>query len=282
MNLKNIFLCAAFLFFGGLILQAQDNLESLVEMVQVNKAYALYKAKPSDKDVVKEKKTHYIKLIPAKYQTIFDTIVISPALDGNLDTSNYFIQTEVITSKESIVTWKTATVSPLCRKDAAVPHLTLSLTQTVPDYRIIHTKFYPFRNILDTTSTDYIIPAEKMVIERLVCTQKSRIYYITDAQKEQLSKGEKLLKIPAGKWKKWQRISCPIGEYAMPSVSSIQKELKRQAYDVKVTGEMDTQTKKAIVAFQQDNLLEIGDPLSPETLKRMDIKGKKLISIDLD
>ena len=31
-----------------------------------------------------------------------------------------------------------------------------------------------------------------------------------------------------------------------------------------------------------DNLLETGDPLSPETLKRMDIKGKKLISIDLD
>lgn len=114
MNLKNIFLCAAFLFFGGLILQAQDNLESLVEMVQVNKAYALYKAKPSDKDVVKEKKTHYIKLIPAKYQTIFDTIVISPALDGNLDTSNYFIQTEVITSKPPTAAVRLSSTESIC------------------------------------------------------------------------------------------------------------------------------------------------------------------------
>lgn len=282
MNLRNNFLCCLIGIFCGTIVHAQDNLESLVEMVQVNKAYALYKAKSGDKDIIKEKQTHYLKLIPAKYQTIHDTIVISPALDGNLDTSNYFIQTEVITSKESIVNWKTATVSPLCREDASVPHLTLSLTQTVPDYQIIHTKFYPFRNILDTTSTDYIIPAERMVVDRLVCTQKSRIYYITDAQKEKLEQGEKLIKIPAGKWKKWQLISCPLGEYEMPSVSSIQKELKRQAYDVKITGQMDGQTKKAILAFQEDNLLETGDALSPETLQRMNIKGKKLISIDLN
>jgi hypothetical protein len=265
---------------GGGLLQAQDNLESLVEMVEANKAYALYKAKAGDKDILREKETHYIKIVAPVFKMIHDTIVISPALNGNLDTSNYFIQTEVLTIKEPVASWKVAKVSPLCRKSEGVPHLTLSLITSSPDYRIVHSKFYPFRNILDTTSTDYIIPSEEMIVHRKVCIQQARIYYVTKDQVKNLKDGEKTIEIPAGKWKKWSELTCPFGDYETPSIIDIQKGLKSQAYEVVVTGKMDEQTKKAIISFQHDNLLETDNPLSQETMQRLGIKRARLISFE--
>jgi uncharacterized protein involved in tolerance to divalent cations len=267
---------------GGGLSQAQDNLESLIEMVEANKAYALYKAKPGDKDVLREKEPHYIKIVSPVFKMVHDTIIISPALNGNLDTSNYFIQTEVITIKEPVISWKVAKVSPLCRKDEGIPHLTLSLVKSTPDYRIVHSKFYPFRNILDTTSTDYIIPSEKMIVHRKVCVQKTCIYYVTKGHIENLKEGEEVIKIPAGKWRKWSELTCPFGQYEIPSITDIQKELKSQAYEIVVTGKLDEQTKKAITAFQHDNLLETNNPLSQETMQRLGIKRERLISVDKD
>lgn len=284
MNFKsilNLYLLCLFGFLGGSVAQAQDNLETLLSIVETGKTYALYKAKSGDTEIVKEAKTHYLKLVPPQYKTIQDTIELSPALNGNLDTSNYFIQTEVLVLKEPGAAWKTAKVSPLCRKDDGVPHLALCLLKTTPDYKIIHRKFFPFKNIFDVSSTDYVIPAETIVVERKVLTQKARIYYVDASQKDKITKGEKIIAIPAGKWKKWLEITCPFGEFNNPSVTEIQKALKKQSYDVAVTGKFDEQTKRALHEFQRDNMLEEGG-ITRQTVQRLGIRIEKLINIELN
>lgn len=280
MNLKFVLTLSLFAFLGSLI-QAQNNLETLLGMVETGKTYALYKAKSSDKEIVNEKQTRYLKLVPAQYETILDTIELAPALNGNLDTSNYFIQTEVLVLKEPGAEWKTAQVSPLCRKEDGVPHLALCLLKTTPEYKIIHRKFFPFKNIFDTTTTDYIIPAETIVVERKVLTQKARVYYVTSSQKDNIEPGEKMVMIAAGKWRKWAEITCPFGIFNDPSIPEIQKALKKQEYDVEITGKFDEQTKRILMMFQRDNMIEEGG-ITPETLQRLGVKRERLITIEFN
>ncbi|CAA6804320.1 MAG: Peptidoglycan-binding domain 1 protein [uncultured Aureispira sp.] len=279
MNLKLILPLSLFCLFWGKI-QAQDNLESLLNIVEIGKTFALYKANSKDVNIVKETETHYLKLVPAKYKMVFDTIELAPALNGNLDTSNYFIQTEVLVLKEPGAEWKIAKVSPLCRKEDGVPHLALCLLKTTPDYRIVHRKFFPFKNITDTTATDFIIPAEIIIVERKLLTQKARIYYVNSDQKGNLGPGEKVIKIPVGSWRKWAEITCPYGTFENPSMTEIQKALKEQAYNVKITGKFDEQTKSQLIMFQKDNMLSDQGNLTSETLNRLGVKRKKLIQID--
>lgn len=278
MDLRFVTTLTLFCLIQGMI-QAQDNIESLLGMVETGKTYALYKAKPGDKNTIREKQTHYLKLVPPQYKTIYDTIELAPALNGNLDTSNYFIQTEVLVLKEPSAEWKTARVSPLCREKEGVPHVALCLLKTTPDYRIIHRKFFPFKNIFDTSTTDYVIPAETVVVERKVQIQKARIYYVTSDKKAELGPGEKIIEIPAGKWRKWEEITCPFGEFNDPSITDIQEALKKQKYDIKITGKFDELTKRTLMLFQQDNMLEEGG-ITPETLQRLGVKREKLIKID--
>lgn len=258
---------------------AQSNLESLLDMVETGKTYALYTAKSGDENTMQENKTHYIRLVPPQYTTVYDTIELAPALNGNLDTSNYFIQTEILVLKEPGAAWKTATISPMCRKEDGVPHLALCLLKTTPDYKIIQRKFFPFKNIYDVSSTDYVIPAEVIVVERKVLSQKTGIYVITDPSKIEPIPGERLIKIPAGTWRKWSEITCPFGEFNDPSIVEIQTALKKQQYDVQITNKFDEQTKQAIMDFQRDNMLEVGG-LTDKTLERLGVARERLISID--
>ena len=262
-------------------LYAQENLELIVDIVEEGKNYALYPGKSSDKDLYKLKKSHYLKIVPAKFTTIYDTLEITPPLNGNLDTSNYFVQTEVLILKESAANYKIASVSPLCNRKKGVPFLTLGLVRTTPNYKIIHRKFFPFKNILDTTTTDFIIPAETIVIKRKILAQKSRIYFLNDKNKTNLNVGEKLIEIPAGNWLKWSELICNSEESRKTSILSLQEALFKQAYNVIINGNFDKQTKDALHAFQKDNLLDVGNDINnPIMLQRLGIKRKKLINFD--
>ncbi|MDC0231448.1 hypothetical protein OAK19_05730 [Aureispira] len=144
MNFQSAITLCIYLFISTGLLYAQGNLELIVDIAKEGKNYALYPAKSSDNDMYSLKETHYLKIVPAKFKTVYDTLEITPPLNGNLDTSNYFIQTEVLILKESTANFKTATVSPLCNDKEEVPYLTLGLVKTTPDYRIVHRKFFSF------------------------------------------------------------------------------------------------------------------------------------------
>lgn len=278
MNIPSIITMGLLISMSSL-LQAQNNLEKLLKIVETGKTYALYKAKEGDENAVISKQTHYLHLVPPVYKTILDTIELAPALNGNLDTSNYFIQTEILVLQEPGAAWKTATVSSMCRPDEGAPHITLCLLKTTPEYKIIHRKFYPFKTIYDTTSTDFVIPAQTIVVKRKILEQETRVYYTTEPQPINAAAGEKQIKIPAGSWKQWDEITCPFGKFNDPSIAEIQEALRKQDYPVKVTEKYDEQTKRYLLMFQKDYMLEEGGINEP-TLQRLGISRKPLISID--
>ncbi|MCP4442472.1 MAG: peptidoglycan-binding protein [Aureispira sp.] len=256
-----------------------SNIDHLLNIVETGKTYTLSKAKKSGENTLKETESYYIKLVPPVYETVLDTIVLSPALNGNLDTSNYFIQTEVLVLREPGASWKTAKISAVCmNEEGAVPYAGICLLKTVPKYSIVHRKFFPFKNILDTTTTDYVIPAKITVVERRILKEKAQLVRINGKDKPSVKSGEKLIKISAGTWYKWAEVVCPFGQFNDPKISDVQAALKKEGYAVKITGDYDEQTKRGIHDFQKDHVLEVGE-LSEETIQRLGVKRERLITI---
>lgn len=273
-----ILICCSVL--GNIQAQIKDNLTFLVDNVTEGKTYYLATANSKSKQIVNEENGYYIKIIPAKYRVVYDTIELSPALNGNLDTSNYFIETEVLILKEPSAEWKTATVSKLCLESGEAPHAALCLLKMVPKYQIVNKKFFPFKNILDVEDTDFIIPAKTVVVEREELEEKAKLERIAiGGNPPTLNPGEKLIKVPAGKWQAWEEIVCPYGEFNDPKMEDIQSALKKQGYEVQITGKYDEQTRKRLHEFQADHMLEIGE-MSDETIQRLGVKRERLITVD--
>lgn len=257
-----------------------SNIDHLLNIVESGKTYILSKATKAGEHTVKEKEGYYIKLVPPSYQIVYDTIELSPALNGNLDTSNYFIQTEVLVLREPGASWKTAKVSNSCmQEEGATAYAGICLLKTVPKYQIVHRKFFPFKNILDTTTTDYVIPAKIIVVERKELKSKAKLVRLSLDSPPTLKQGEKLIKVTSGIWNKWVEVVCPFGQFNDPKISEVQSALKKEGYAVKITGNYDEQTKRGIHEFQKDNILEVGE-LSEETIQRLGVKRERLITIE--
>jgi len=259
--------------------QHGDNLTLLLDSVEVGKTYGLYKTGKSNEKAFYEKDGYYLKLIPPKYKTIQDTIEVVPALNGNLDTSNYFVQTEVLELKEPGAEWKTATVSPRCNPDEPIPNIALCLLKTVPTFTTVNKKFYPFKNILDTSRTDFIIPAKYKIIEREILVEPAQLRRYSLDEKPKVGMDEKLLRIDAGYWEPWHEVVCEYGLFNDPDVLSIQKALRAQQYDVDLSNEYDEKTRRAIQDFQLDNRLDVGE-LDDATIERLGVKREPLIKVD--
>ena len=144
---------------------------------------------------------------------------------------------------------------------------------------MVHRKFYPFKNILDVSTTDNVVPAEIRIIERFELTEAARLEHIPFSEKEpRLNEGEKLIKINPGTWNHWSEAVCPFGIFNDPDIKQIQAALQKQGYKINLSNSYDEQTKQAVHAFQLDHMLPQGE-LDDETLKRMGIEKQKLIQI---
>lgn len=267
-----------FLTISAAYTQVTDNFQYLLDSIQLGKTFSLSKAKRGDKNVVKEKETYYIKIVPPKYKIVQEEIEISPALNGNMDTSNYFIQTEIIELKEPGAHWKRAKISKLCTGGDS--EIALCLLKTVPKYQIVHRKFYPFKNILDISNTDYVVPAQTITVEKQVLAEPSRLErYTADNRPEvNVGDGEYLVQITAGNWRVWEHVVCPFGVFNTPDVRDIQKALMDREYDVKITNKYDEQTRRALHQFQEDQRIPVGE-LSDLTIQRLNVQREKLITI---
>lgn len=266
------------LLFFGKESQAQagaENLIYLLENSEVGKAYALFSTSRS-KAAVEEPAAYYLKLVPPKFTRVQDTIVLRPALNGDLDTSNYFIQTEVLVLRDKSTEWKRAKVADVCVKQQ--PQETLVWLKSLPHYRIVNRRFYPFKEVTDTTDSENVIPADLMIVGRSQLVEEGKIELYPSAAAANKQPGEQLIRIPAGAWKNWEEVICPYGVYNRPNISKVQRYLKSQGYDVSIDNNYGPKTKKAIHAFQRKNGLTVGD-LNDATYEKMGLSGKKLIEI---
>ena len=186
-----------------------ENIKYLTDNAVEGKAYFIAKANADSKKTFTDLEGFYIKMVPAVYKTVIDTIVLQPALNGDLDTANYFIETEVIVVSEPSAEWRTAQVSELCIQDGISPFLTFSLQKKSPEYQIVNRKFFPFKNILDVSEAENIVPEVLYFLKREELVQKARLETYPLSLKPELNPGEKLLEIPAGEWQHWEQIQCP-------------------------------------------------------------------------
>jgi hypothetical protein len=284
-NFLHIQIISALLFgllpavFGLSALQAQGtNFSDLFKHVEEGKTYAVSKSKNTPDKKYEEREGYQIRLVPSVYRTVYDTIVISPALNGNLDTSNYFIQTEILVLREPGTEWKKVTVSRLCMKDVqSPPHAAICLLKTTPKYEMVNRKFFPFKNILDTTRTDNVVPAEILVFPREELVSPARLEKLSINEKTLPT--DRIIKITPGSWGAWEEVVCPYGVFNDPDIRQVQTELQKRGYDVKITNNYDEQTKRALHEFQNDNVLKLGE-FDDETLKRLGIERQKLIQIE--
>ena len=256
-----------------------ENIKYLTDNAVEGKAYFIAKANADSKKTFTDQEGFYIKMVPAVYKTVIDTIVLQPALNGDLDTANYFIETEVLVVSEPSAEWRTAQVSELCIQDGISPFLTFSLQKKSPEYQIVNRKFFPFKNILDVSEADNVIPEVLYFLKRNELVQKARLETYPLSQKPELNPGEKLLEIPAGEWQHWEQIQCPYGDYKEPKPEEIQQELLKRGYKLSISGKMDTETKQALHEFQADNDLEIGK-FNDETAAKLGLKRERLIRIE--
>lgn len=259
--------------------QSYLSYKDLFDNAQEGKTYAIIKnPKGTSKKSYDEKESYQIKLIPPVYKTVYDTIVISPALNGNLDTSNYFIQTEVLVLREPSAEWKTAKVSKMCMEEnVASPYAAICLLKTTPKYEMINRKFFPFKNILDTSNTDNIIPAEIKIYAREELVTPARLEKVDI--NAPLGPNEKSIKITAGTWSSWIEVTCPYGMFNDPDIRSVQNTLLKEGYALEISNSYDEQTRRALHQFQLDNMLEVGE-LDDATLKRLGLERQKLIHIE--
>lgn len=272
-----VVLCLLSLF--GWELHAQpgaENLNHLLENSEIGKTYALFPASKSEAAVV-ESSSYYLKLIPPKFRHVKDTIVLCPALNEDLDTSNYFIQTEVLVLRDKSTEWKRAKIADVCVEER--PEESLVLLKSLPHYRIVNRKFYPFKEVLDTSEAEKVIPADVMIVGRSELVEDGRIELFSSASAAKLKPGEKLIKVPAGSWTHWREVVCPYGVFNRPNLSKVQRFLKDQGYDVTIDNSYGPKTKQAIHEYQRKNGLSVGD-LNDATYEHMGLSGEKLISIE--
>jgi hypothetical protein len=277
--IKSLLFCVLPAALGLSAAQGQGtNFSELLKYREEGKTYAVSKAKNSLDKKYEEREGYQIRLVPPVYRTVYDTIVISPALNGNLDTTNYFIQTEILVLREPGADWKKVTVSRLCMQDVQTePHAAICLLKTTPKYEMVNRKFYPFKNILDTSRTDNVVPAEIKIFVREELVEPARLEKL--ALNEKTEPTDKIIKIPVGTWTAWEEVICPYGVFNDPDIRSVQTELQKRGYDVTITNNYDEQTKRALHEFQNDNVLKPGE-FDDETLKRLGVERQKLIQIE--
>lgn len=128
-----------------------------------------------------------LQIIPAQYSTVFDTIITSPALNAAYDTSNYFIQTEIVILKEPTKDWSRLSDNKVC------------IQRNAANYTLVEVKFYPYKNILDISTASEIIPAESIVIERQIVTQAAQLKRVSREELANLNANE-ILTLPAYTW----------------------------------------------------------------------------------
>jgi hypothetical protein len=256
-----------------------EHMKFFADNVNEGKVYALLSTSSEAENTFKSKKAFYIKIVPPVFKTVIDTLVLQPALNADLDTANYFVETEVIQISDAAAEWKTAKISGHCFGDKTLPLISLSLQRKSPDYQIVNRRFYPFKDILDISEAEHVIPAQIVLIEKKVLVQKARLETYTFEEKPVVNSGEKLLEMPAGEFLYWKEIQCKQGDFLDPKINEIQLSLKNKGYKVELTNVLDKQTLRAVYEYQADNNMDT-EGLTDATVKMLGVERERLIIIE--
>ena len=276
--LKSLTLLLCFIAATQTSSAQEDNFERLLRLKQESKTFYLKKLKTKSSSNIEEKRGYYLRLVPPVYRYETDTLVLCPALNGNMDTSFYKIVEEVLVIREANLAWRRAKVSKECNPEVE-EELAICYLKTPPKYKTVEYKKFSFNSILDTSNTDFIIPAQILLVQREVLEQEAKLerLYLDELPKN-WTPDRFCIKIEAGQWSPWEEVVCTYGVFNQPSILEIQEALIKQGYSLELSNQYDQATKNALHRFQKDQQIPIGD-LDELSIERLKIKRRLLIEI---
>jgi hypothetical protein len=206
------------------------------------------------------------KTIPARYRTEFDTIITRAASVKKVDVpAQYETLTEDVMVSPATTRWQKGKADASCLSANPADCQVMCLVEVPAVYKKVS------RRVVKTPAyvNEIEIPADFKIISRQVIeepakTEKSEVPAVyKTVMRKVLSK--------KGGYQEWREVLCA-DKLDTQRILAIQKALKAEGYDPGPFDNMfGTQTKQALIKFQQDKGLPVGN-LNLETLKSLGVQ----------
>ncbi|MFN8288128.1 MAG: peptidoglycan-binding domain-containing protein [Chitinophagales bacterium] len=223
-----------------------------------------------EEQVVDKPATTKVEKVPAKYETVLDTIIITPATKKTVTTP---AQYETV-SEQQLVTpssqkWVKQKPDVNCVSENPKDCEVWMLKEIPAVYKTVAKKVEKAPAV--TTEVD--VPAVTKVVPRKKMVEPARENKIEVPATYKTIMSKVLVK--KGGYQGWKEVPCSqsgSAEVKDDKVARLQKALQREGYDPgPADNQMGGKTKDALVKFQQDKGLPVGN-LNSETLKALGIE----------
>lgn len=206
-----------------------------------------------------------IEKIPAKYETVYDTIVLKEATTKTVNIpAVYENVTEDVLVTPATQKWVKGVADKNCLsanpKDCEVwclkevPAVYQKVTRKVE-------KTPATTKQVEVAAVTKVVPRQKMIYSSYENKIETPPTYKTVMKKVLVAKGG---------YQEWKEVMCE-QNLTDTKIAAIQEALRREGYDAgPVDNQMGAKTKQALIKFQQDKGLPVGN-LNMETLKALGI-----------
>lgn len=219
-----------------------------------------------EEQVIDKPASFRIEKVPAVYETVYDTVVVKPAFTKVIPVAPTFdIVTEQKLVSEASKRWVKGKGDVNCLSQNPSDCEVWCLTEVPAVYKTVTRKVEksPATTREETVpAVTKIVPRKKMITPALENRIEIPATYKTVMQKILVQKGG---------LQEWKEVLCQ-QDVTDNKVKAIQTALIREGYDPgPADNQMGPKTKEALVKFQQDKGLPIGN-LNMETLKALGIQ----------
>ncbi len=223
-----------------------------------------------EEQVIDKPATTKVEKVPAKYETVLDTIIITPATKKTVTTP---AQYETVSEQQLITPasqkWVKQKPDVNCVSENPKDCEVWMLKEIPAVYKTVAKKVEKAPAV--TTEVD--VPAVTKVVPRKKMVEPARENKIEVPATYKTIMSKVLVK--KGGYQGWKEVPCSqsgSAEVKDDKVARLQKALQREGYDPgPADNQMGAKTKDALVKFQQDKGLPVGN-LNSETLKALGIE----------
>ncbi len=219
-----------------------------------------------EEQVVDKPASFRIEKVPAKYETVYDTIVVKPAFQKTVTTP---AQYDIVTEDKLVTTasqqWVKGKADKNCLSSNPKDCEVWCLKEIPAIYEKVSRKVEKVAaatKTVDVPALTKVTPRKKLVEAARENKIEIPATYKTVMKKVLVKKGG---------FQEWKEVVCE-QDLTNNKIAQIQQALKREGYDPgPVDNEMGGKTKDALVKFQMDKGLPVGN-LNMETLKSLGIQ----------
>lgn len=207
-----------------------------------------------------------IEKIPARYETVYDTIIVTPATKKTITTpAQYEVVTEQVLVTPATQKWVKGKASVTCLSQDPKDCEVWCLKEIPAVYK---TETHKVEKVAAVT-TEKEIPAVTKVVPRKKMVEPARENKVEVPATYKTVMKKVLVK--KGGYQGWKEVLCEQNA-TDNKIGEIQKALKREGYDPgPIDNQMGGKTKEALIKFQQDKGLPVGN-LNTETLKALGVE----------